>query len=152
MKNDFYSSYLLGENLTSKGITCMKLSDIQKKLINGSKHPNGGIIGLDIKRDIFITEFISNSDLTKLDIIKKYEHIIYTSIKLSPDNYHFVEFKINGKSIYLYLKHTEAEQMNFSEFVREFRYLFYNKYGDMKVKVKYDDNGVYLTFLDEVKI
>ena len=152
VSNSSSTSFLVSEDLTSKGITCLKLTRAQKELLNGSLiNGKSEKIGINLDKDLYLTEFVSDYDDRKWDIVTSVEHIPYESGQMCGEPYTddevYNEYQIDGdRSVYLRKEHDEAKQMPFSEFVKEFRHT-YNEQGDMNVIVKYEPNGIKLIFV-----
>ena len=154
VSNSSSASFLVSEDLASKGIACLKLTRAQKELINGSKisydSDSGSRFGLDLKRDIYLTQFVSEWDEKKCDIIESVEHLKYENGQMCETPYveeAFNEYQIDGDtSVYLRKEHDEAVQMEFGKFVKEFKKIY-----DIKtnVIVKYkEDNCIILKIVE----
>ena len=152
VSNSSSASFLVLEDLTSKGIACLKLTQAQKELINGSKLSDGSDsrFGLDLKRDIYLTQYVSEWDEKKCDIIESIEHLKYENGQMCETPYveeAFNEYQIDGDtSVYLRKEHDAAVQMEFGKFVKEFKKIY-----DIKtnVIVKYkEDNCIILKMVE----
>lgn len=154
VSNSSSASFLVSEDLTSKGIACLKLTQAQKEMLNGSLIQDGEIkVGINLTKDLYLTEFVSDCDDKKWDIIESVEHMVYENGQMCGEPYSdddvYNEYQIDeDRSVYLRKEHDEAKQMPFSEFVKEFRHT-YNEQGDMNVIVKYEENGIHLTFVKD---
>ena len=151
VSNSSSSSFLVSEDLTSKGIACLKLTRAQKELLNGALIQGGETrIGVDVNKDLYLTEFVSDCDDRKWDIVTSVEHMLYESGQICGEPYaeeYFNEYQIDGDtSVYLRKEHDEAVQMEFGKFVKEFK-----KTYDIKtnVIVKYkEDNCIILKIVE----
>lgn len=149
VSNSSSSSFIVSEDLSSRGVACIKLSLEQKKLINGSI-VNEKEFKLDNfnKKDYYLTQFISDCCEKELDEINKVKVCYYSGGELSERPYlnqFYNEYKINGDiSVFLLKEHDEAKQMTFNKFAKDFK----TKFGNVDVLVKYDGKGVYLTYVE----
>ena len=149
VSNSSSTSFLVSEDLTSKGIACIKLTRAQKELLNGSLiNDKEERIGINIDKDLYLTEFVSDCDDEKWDIVTSVERIPYESGALGGEPYseeYYNEYQIDGdRSVYIRKEHDEAKQMKFSKFAREFK----KAYSDIDVIVKYDEKGIHLTLVE----
>ena len=144
VSNSSSSSFIVAQDLTDKGIACLKLSQAQKELINGSVIYDEKI-WLDVNKDFYLTEFICD-DEKKYDIIDGVEHVFYQEGQLcgEPRNPDYCnEYNLGYNSVYLLKKHDVAKQMTFNQFVNKYRKSDLPK----EVIVKFEDDGVKLTYV-----
>lgn len=149
VSNSSSTSFLVSEDLTSKGIACIKLTRAQKELLNGSLiNGKEERIGVDVNKDLYLTEFVSDCDDKKWDIVTSVEHMVYESGSLGGEPFseeYYNEYQIDGdRSVYLRKEHDEAKQMKFSKFAKEFK----KAHSDIDVIVKYDEKGIHLTLVE----
>ena len=104
-------------------------------------------IEIDPTDDVYLTQFISDSHDAEWDLVMSVEHFEYENGQMCEEPYtddeYYNEYNVDGKPIYLRKDHDEAKQMPFSKFAREFK----KTYGDKDVIVKYDENGIQLTYV-----
>lgn len=150
VSNSSSTSFLVSEDLTSKGIACIKLTRAQKELLNGSLiNEKSERIGINLDKDLYLTEFVSDCDDKKWDIVTSVERIPYESGQMCGEPYTddevYNEYQIDGdRSVYLRKEHDEAKQMKFSKFAKEFK----KAHSDIDVIVKYDEKGIHLTLVE----
>lgn len=147
VSNSSSSSFIVSQDLTDKGIACIKLSKEQLELINGFETINGKIC-FDLTKDFYLTQFISDCEDEKYNIINNIEHVVYMSGSLGEEPYdedYFNEYITkNGYSVYLDKQHDTAKQMTFNKFATE-----YKKSGLPKtVIVKYQEDGIFLKYVE----
>lgn len=146
VSNSSSSSFIVTQDLTNKGISCIKLSEEQKELINGT-NIYGDIINLDLDKDYWLTQFLS--DCTNLyDTLTEYEHIFYQEGQLNEtprceDFYNEYQVGEFGDSVYLLKKHDIAKQMSLSKFVKEHKKTEFPQ----NFIVKYEDDGIKLIYV-----
>lgn len=149
VSNSSSSSFLVSEDLTKKGIACLKLTQAQKEVLNGAYIQNGETkIGINLDKDIYLTEFVFDGDDRKWETVTSVEHMVYESGQMCGEPYSdddvYNEYQIDGDhSVYLRKEHDEAKQMKFSKFAKEFK----KAYSDMDVIVIYGDDKVTLKFV-----
>lgn len=146
VSNSSSSSFIVCKDLSDKGISCLKLNDEQKKLINGTSVYDE-VIKLDLSKDFWLTQFIGGCD-DKYDIIAEIDHILYQEGQLNetPRNEDFYNEYQNGsfgESVYILKRHDTAKQMNISKFARE------HKKMDLPQDflVKYEEDGIKLIYV-----
>ena len=146
VSNSSSSSFIIKEDLRNQGINCIKLTEEQKRLINGYKNWDQEI-NLDLDKEYWLTQFISDC-YEKYDIVTEKEHIFYQEGQLNetPRNEDFYNEYQGGEfdtSVYLLKKHDESKQMSLNEFVKEY------KKTDLPQEfiVKYEDDGIKLIYV-----
>ena len=88
VSNSSSTSFLVSEDLTSKGTACIKLTRAQKELLNGSLiNDKEERIGINLDKDLYLTEFVSDCDDEKWDIVTRVERIPYESVALGGEQY-----------------------------------------------------------------
>lgn len=145
VSNSSSSSFLVTEDLTDKGITCLKLSQIQKERINGSTIYDEKI-NISTDKDIYLTEFIGDCHEDKYEVIEGVEHILYQEGDLgeSPRCEEYCnEYRMGDTSVYLLKEHDNARQMLFSQFAKEYKKM----QMPYEVIVRYEKDGVKLLYV-----
>lgn len=141
VSNSSSSSFIVTKDLTNEGIACLKLTQAQKEKINGSTIYDK-TIGLDLNKDFWLTQFISDCNDRKFDIIESAEHILYSEGDLGEecrDDTYYNEYQIDGDiSVYILKEHDEIKQIKFKEFVKNFKEQFGK---DADVLVEYTKDG-----------
>ena len=143
VSNSSSTSFIVTEDLTSKGIACLKLSKAQMELLNGNLDAEyGGKVFFDTNKDFWLTEFVSDCDDKKWDIVTSVEHRSYESGQMCGEPYTddevYNEYQIDGdRSVYLRKEHDLAKQMSFNKFAKEFKRAYFNS----DVIVQYKQNG-----------
>lgn len=149
VSNSSSSSFLVSEDLTKKGIACLKLTQAQKEVLNGAYiHNRENQIGINLDKDIYLTEYVFDGDDRKWETVTSVEHMEYEDGQMCGEPYgdieDYNEYQIDGdRSVYLRKEHDEAEQMKFSKFAKEFE----KHFSDMDVIVVYGLNEVTLKFV-----
>ena len=88
VSNSSSASFLVSEDLTSKGIACLKLTQAQKEMLNGSLIQDGEVkVGINLTKDLYLTEFVSDCDDKKWDIIESVEHMVYENGQMCGEPY-----------------------------------------------------------------
>ena len=147
VSNSSSSSFIVNKDLSNKGVSCLKLSDEQKKLINGTTIYGQDVIKLNLKKDYWLTQFISDCD-KKYDEVYKLKHIFYMEGQLceQPRDYDFFnEYQVNefGASVYLLKQHDVSKQMTLNQFVKEYKKTDLPK----EFLVKYEPDGIKLVYI-----
>lgn len=141
VSNSSSSSFIVTKDLTNEGIACLKLTQAQKEKINGSTIYDK-TIGLDLNKDFWLTQFISDCNDRKFDIIESVEHILYSEGDLGEEcrnDTYYNEYQIDGDtSVYILKEHDEIKQIKFKEFVKNFKEQFGK---DADVLVEYTEDG-----------
>lgn len=144
VSNSSSSSFIVAKDLTDKGVSCLKLSQAQKELINGSVLYDEKI-WLDVNKDFYLTEFIGD-DEEKNEAINSVEHFMYQEGQLCGEpreESYYNEYRVGYSSVYLLKNHDVAKQMTFNQFVNKYRKSDLPK----EVIVKYEDDGVKLMYV-----
>ena len=147
VSNSSSSSFVVLQDLSSKGINCLKLSKEQKELLNGFVPYLGeSAIIFDLDREVYLTQYISDCS-DKYDSVMEVVHCFYDEGQLNETprcedifNEYQQEF---GESIYLLKKHDIAKQMSLNQFVKEYKKTEMPK----EFLVKYEDDGIKLIYI-----
>lgn len=136
VSNSSSSSFIVFDDLTPRGIACLKLNSEQAGRISEY---------LDIKNkscSMYLTKFISNEN--EHEILKPLEKIDYCdgSGDYPYDETGFNEHRVAGQSVWLLKEHDTDETMTISQFVKRFK----REYGNIEVLVKHTPEGVFLSF------
>lgn len=145
VSNSSSSSFLVTQDLTDKGVTCLKLSQVQKDRINGSIIYDEKV-WLDTTKDFYLTEFISDGWEDKYKVIEGVEHILYQEGDLgeSPRCEEYCnEYRVGNTSVYLLKEHDNARQMLFTQFAKEYKKMQL----PYEVIVRYEKDGVKLLYV-----
>ena len=146
VSNSSSCSFIVTTDLTDKGITCLKLTNEQKKLINQYPTSDDKFTITDFSKDYYITQFINDCKDEKYDLLDSVEHHYYAEGQLCEEPYtdeFFNEYNSDfGKSVYIKKEHDEAEEMTFKKMVQMFKKMDYTG----NVLVKYTKTGVEITF------
>ena len=146
VSNSSSSSFIVTKDLTLKGINCLKLSEEQKKLIDGYKNYDEQI-SINPEQDYWLTQFISDCS-SLYDNIHDVNHVYYQEGQLNetPRNEDFYnEYQISefGESVFLLKQHDVAKQMSLSKFVTEYKKTELPR----QFLVKYEDDGIKLIYV-----
>jgi hypothetical protein len=146
VSNSSSSSFIIEEDLSSEGINCLKLSQEQKELINGY-NSFGDIIKLDIEKDYYLTQFISDC-ANIYDKVIDIPHIFYQEGQLSEeprmeDFYNEYQIGEFSESVYILKEHDVPKQMSLNKFYRE------HKKTELAQDfiVKYESDGIKLIYI-----
>ena len=129
VSNSSSSSFIVGEDLSDKGVACLELSKEVKERLNnhswGFEEFDKNKILLDLDRKYFLTELVSDSEDQKYDAIKSVENYYYEEGDLgkSPRCYElFNEYKVDcDRSVWLLKQHDVAKSYNKKQFLKFLR-------------------------------
>lgn len=144
VSNSSSSSFIVKKDLSDKGISCLKLTDEQLKLMDGYKqweedketfHPEPG-------QDYYLTEFISDCDERWGEIRDMDGAFEYASGGHGGpyDEEDYNEYSGEFASVWLHKEHDVAKQMSFGQFVCD----FLADFGNSDVIVKYEKDSIVL--------
>ena len=140
VSNSSTSSFIIGVDLSSKGVSCLKLNDEQKRLLQA----DGFLKGKDLSKDYYLTEFVYSD--SHYDAIQAVEHEEYQEGQLNGEprwEEMYNEYSKGYQSVYLRRDHDNAKQMTISQFVKA-----YKKAGlPQDVIVRYEADGVKLLYI-----
>lgn len=144
VSNSSSSSFIVKEDLSNKGISCLKLTNEQLKLLEGYK-PWGDenkIFHAESGQDYYLTEFIPNYEKNWNEVFNMDSSFEYASgnYKEPYDENEYNEYCGEFHSVWLRKEHDVAKQMSFGQFVCD----FLDKYGNDDVIAKYEKDSIVL--------
>lgn len=144
VSNSSSSSFIVFEDLTSRGVPCLKLTKKQMKLMEGYQYcDKTGEVNFK-GRQGYLTKFITGYYKDENAVLDSVETIYYTSGENDGDPYEFSdcdwynEHRQDGKSFFVLKEHDTAEQMTISKFASMFK----KNHGNAEVLVKYENDGI----------
>ena len=148
VSNSSSSSFIVTKDLTSQGISCIKLTEGQLELLNGYKawESDEKSFNPEKNKEYYLTEYISDGRDDCFTIRDMGDSFTYCDGgHFGPyDEEMFNEYQTGFNSVWLRKEHDEAKQMSFAEFIK----IFIESHGNPDVIVSYEGNSVNLKFVD----
>lgn len=144
VSNSSSSSFIVKEDVSNLGISCIKLNKKQLELLKGFKQWEDDAESFEPveNQDYYLTEYIADccDDWGKVrDMEGAFEYS--AGGHGGPyDEEDFNEYVCNFGSVYLRKEHDEAKQMSFNKFAKSFK----TDYGNIDVLVKYEKDSIVL--------
>lgn len=140
VSNSSSSSFIVSDNLESKGIACLKLSPEQKKLLQAA----GYLKGKDLEKDYWLTEFLGDErDYAPIEAVEHEDYVEGDLGEFPRCEEYYNEYEVGGRSVFLMKEHDDARQMYFREFVKQYK----NAGLPLEVIVRYESDGVKLIYV-----
>ena len=144
VSNSSSSSFIVSQDLSNQGITCLKLTEQQKQLINITMEDKSNQLQDNI--DYYLTEYIEDSD--QIDIVKTQQYYYKYNDGGFTEPYEprlYNQYVIdNNNSVWLLKQHDPAKQMSFNKFVKHFKQM----YGNREVIVDFQSDIIKLIITD----
>ena len=148
VSNSSSSSFIVKEDVSKKGVSCIKLSEEQLELLDGYKmwEDDEDVFHPEKNQDYYLTEYISDCDDKYTDIKNDsgYSFEYSSGGHWGPyDEDEFNEYSTGFTSVWLYKFHDTAKQMSLNKFVKKFK----EDYAGCDVIVKHDKDKIILTIV-----
>lgn len=146
VSNSSSSSFIVFEDLSSKGIPCLKLNDEQMKRIDGFQYFEDYPAIHFEGRQGYLTKFITgyyDAENNILESIERHHYADGDSDGTSYDCDCYNEHQIGNNLFYILKDHDSAEQMTISQFAAKIK----REYGNIEVLVQNEREGIFLKIL-----
>lgn len=144
ISNSSSSSFIVFEDLTSRGVHCFKLTKEQMKLMEGYQYcDETGEVNFK-GRQGYLTKFITGYYKDENAVLDNVEKIHYTDGENDGEPYQFStcylynEHRHGDESFFVLKEHDTAEQMTISKFASMFK----KNHRNAEVLVKYENDGI----------